>query len=133
MEEGKEGKVAPRAGKRKRGDAPADRVNVSDDALASILGLAAHEVPGVVGMAPVNIGEGLRRVLGRSQVDEGVVVEHPHGKERADVDIHVVVAYGVNIPAVADSVRERACYAAERLAGITLDEVRVHVDGVGRG
>ncbi|MEJ2287820.1 MAG: Asp23/Gls24 family envelope stress response protein [Deinococcales bacterium] len=106
---------------------------MSDDALSSILGLAAHEVPGVVGMAPANIGEGLRRVLGLSQVDEGVVIEHPKGELRADVDIHVVVAYGVNIPVVAESVRERARYAAKRYAGIELDEVRVHVDGVSRG
>ncbi|HKI58589.1 MAG TPA: Asp23/Gls24 family envelope stress response protein [Trueperaceae bacterium] len=133
MEEGKAGQSASRATKRKGADREIDRVNVSDDALASILGLAAHEVPGVVGMAPANIGEGLRRVLGLSQVDEGVVIEHPHGEKRADVDIHVVVAYGVNIPAVADSVRERVKYASKRYAGIELDDVRVHVDGVSRG
>lgn len=133
MEEGKTAQAAARTGKRKPKDREIDAVHVSDDALASILGLAAHEVPGVVGMAPANIGEGLRRVLGLSQVDEGVVIEHPKGEGRADVDIHVVVAYGVNIPVVAESVRERARYASSRYAGIELDEVRVHVDGVSRG
>ena len=133
MDEGKAGQNAPRPTKRKPKDREIDRVHVADDALASILGLAAHEVPGVVGMAPANIGEGLRRVLGLSQVDEGVVIEHPEGEKRANVDIHVVVAYGVNIPVVAESVRERARYAATRYAGITLDDVRVHVDGVSRG
>ncbi len=133
MEEGKAGQSEPRPPKRKPKEREIDRVHVSDDALSSILGLAAHEVPGVVGMAPANIGEGLRRVLGLSQVDEGVVVEHPNGELRADVDIHVVVAYGINIPVVADSVRERARYAAKRYAGIDLDAVRVHVDGVSRG
>jgi uncharacterized alkaline shock family protein YloU len=133
MDEGKAGQNAPRPTKRKAKDREIDRVHVADDALASILGLAAHEVPGVVGMAPANIGEGLRRVLGLSQVDEGVVIEHPEGEKRASVDIHVVVAYGVNIPVVAESVRERARFAARRYAGITLDDVRVHVDGVSRG
>jgi uncharacterized alkaline shock family protein YloU len=47
---------------------------VSDAAVATIVGLAAHEVPGVVGMAPASLGEGLRRVLGLQQVDEGVEV-----------------------------------------------------------
>jgi uncharacterized alkaline shock family protein YloU len=106
---------------------------VADGALASIIGLAAHEVPGVVGMAPANITEGIRRILGARQVDEGVEVEHPNGEDRADVDLHVVVAYGVNIPVVAESIRERVRYAAESLAGITLDEVRVHVAGISRG
>ncbi len=120
----KPSKAAPR---------PVDQVRVSDGALASIIGLSAHEVPGVVGMAPASFSEGIRRILGASQVDEGVVIEHPHGDERADVELHVVVAYGVNIPVVADSVRERVRYAAEHLAGIGLDQVRVKVVGVSRG
>ena len=117
-------KAAPRA---------VDHVRVSDGALASIIGLSAHEVPGVVGMAPASFSEGIRRILGASQVDEGVVVEHPNGDDRADIELHVVVAYGVNIPVVADSVRERVRYAAEHLAGIRLDQVRVKVVGVSRG
>lgn len=120
----KAAKSAPRA---------VDQVRVSDGALASIIGLSAHEVPGVVGMAPASFSEGIRRILGASQVDEGVVVEHPNGGDRADVELHVVVAYGVNIPVVADSVRERVRYAAEHLAGIRLDQVRVKVVGVSRG
>lgn len=112
---------------------PVDEIRVADGALASIIGLAAHEVPGVVGMAPANITEGIRRILGARQVDEGVAIEHPHGPKRADVDLHVVVAYGVNIPVVAESIRERVRYASESLAGITLDEVRVHVAGISRG
>ncbi len=110
-----------------------DEVRVADGALASIIGLAAHEVPGVVGMAPASITEGIRRILGARQVDEGVVIEHPQGAHRADVDLHVVVAYGVNIPVVAESIRERVRYASQSLAGITLDEVRVHVAGISRG
>lgn len=112
---------------------PVDEINVSDGALASIIGLAAHEVPGVVGMAPASLSEGIRRILGVSQVDEGVTIEHPNGAQRAHVDLHVVVAYGVNIPVVAESIRERVKYAADSLAGITLDEVRVHVAGISRG
>ncbi len=120
-------------GKQAAVERPVDHVRVSDNALASIIGLSAHEVPGVVGMAPASISEGLRRILGARQVDEGVVVEHPHGEGRADVELHVVVAYGVNIPVVADSVRERVRYAAEHYAGIVLDKVRVKVVGVSRG
>ncbi len=133
MDQRKAGRPADKAAKRPARAREIDRVRVSDDALASIIGLAAHEVPGVVGMAPANIGEGLRRILGLSHIDEGVVIEHPKGERRADVDLHVVVAYGVNIPVVADSVRERVGYAARRFAGIELDDVRVHVDGVSRG
>lgn len=109
-----------------------DRVRVSDAAVATIVGLAAHEVPGVVGMAPASLGEGLRRVLGLQQVDEGVEVSHDAASGACEVHLHVVVAYGVNIPAVAESVRERVQYAASTYAGVHADPIVVHVAGVSR-
>lgn len=111
-----------------------DRVVVTDAALATIVGLAAHEVPGVVGMAPASLREGLNRMLGASRADEGVEVHRrPDDRTRGAIALHVVVAYGVNIPVVADSVRERVRYAARALAGIEVEEVRVHIAGVSRG
>ena len=75
-------------------DGAVDHVRVSDGALATVIGLAAHEVPGVVGMAPTSLTEGLRRILGVSQVDEGVEVERSEDGATARVVLHVVVAYG---------------------------------------
>lgn len=136
---GRAARVARRAGRQgdgadeqRGGPAEVDRVLVTDRALAKVVGLSAHEVPGVVGMAPASLGEGIRRILGARQVDEGVVVARHEQPDVADVDIHVVVAYGVNIPAVADSIRERVRYAAKTYAGVELDKVRVHVAGVSR-
>lgn len=110
-----------------------DHVHVADDALATIIGLAAHEVPGVVGMAPSSLSEGLRRILGVSQVDEGVDIDRSEDGASARVGLHVVVAYGVNIPAVAESVVQRVRYAARTFAGVAVDDVKVHVAGVSRG
>ena len=114
-------------------DGAVDHVRVADGALATVIGLAAHEVPGVVGMAPASLSEGLRRILGVSQVDEGVEIERSEDATRAEVVLHVVVAYGVNIPAVAESVVVRVRYAARTYAGVEVDEVKVHVAGVSRG
>lgn len=111
--------------------ATTDSVSVSDRALATTIGLAAHEVPGVIGMVPVSLTEGIRRVLGVQQVDEGVIIER-EGDELPSAHVHVVVAYGVNIPVVAEAVRERIAYAAKELAGVELSAVTVHVAGVSR-
>jgi uncharacterized alkaline shock family protein YloU len=111
-----------------------DLVMVTDAALATLIGLAAHEVPGVVGMAPHSLREGLNRMLGASRADEGVEVHRDdHESSRASIALHVVVAYGVNIPVVADSVRERVRYAAKTYAGVEVEEVKVHIAGVSRG
>lgn len=111
-------------------DIARDSVIVTDEALSTIIGLAAHEVPGVVGMAPSNFREGVRRILGAQQVDEGV--EIARGNETT-VTLYLVVAYGVNIPAVAESVRERVLYAAGTFAGVEVSRVHIHIVGVGRG
>jgi uncharacterized alkaline shock family protein YloU len=103
---------------------------VSDDAPAVFLGLAAHEVPSVVGMAPPTLAEGRRRVLGVTQADEGVAIEQSDDPRHANFDPYGVVAYGANIPIVAESIRERVVYPAlTRAAG----EVHADIAGVFRG
>ncbi len=112
-------------------DKTVDKIIVTDEALATLIGLAAHEVPGVIGMAPTNLREGMRRILGAQQADEGVEIVR-EGEEAVAVALHVAVAYGVNIPAVAESVKERVLYAAKTFAGVSVKSVKLHVAGVGR-
>ena len=110
------------------------KIAIEDSALAAILGLAAHEVPGVVGMSPVGLKEGLSRILGKREAKEGVVVKpDPERPGAYTADLYVVVAYGVNIPAVAESIAERVSWAAKEFAGRELSRVSVHVTGVSRG
>ncbi len=109
-------------------------VTVTEQALAAVVGLAAHEVPGVVGMSPVGIRDGLSRILGRNEASEGVVVKADPARPGAyQADVYVVVAFGVNIPAVVELIAERARWAAKHLAGLELERVFVHVVGVSRG
>lgn len=116
--------------KSKDRDETLDKITVTDAALATLIGLAAHEVPGVIGMSPANIKDGIKRILGVSDADEGVQVAKT--TKDTNVDLHVVVAYGVNIPVVADLIRERVQYAAKTYAGVELENVRVHIAGVSR-
>lgn len=103
---------------------------ISEAALASLIGLTAHEIPGVVGMAPANLKEGLSRVLGRANAREGVVVTREGGAYAAD--LYVVVAYGVSIPTVARNIKDRVEHIVKTQAGIELGATRVHAVGVQR-
>ncbi len=105
-------------------------ITVTENALASLLGLAAHEVPGVVGMAPANLKEGIQKILGQPQSRDGVVVSG-EGNTR-NVEVYVVVAFGTAIQAVAENVKERIVFAAKSLAGVELEAVKVHVVGVSK-
>ncbi|GHF99553.1 hypothetical protein GCM10017783_09530 [Deinococcus piscis] len=119
-------------------------IQITDGALASLIGLTAHEIPGVVGMAPVNLKEGITKALGRSQVKDGVTIHRGNKaqargrKEKPDADapywaeVNVIVAYGVSIPTVAQNIEDRVRHIVRHHAGIDLQEVRVNVVGVSR-
>lgn len=98
--------------------------------MASLIGLTAHEIPGVVGMAPANLREGISRVLGRANASDGVLIGKDGGKFTADV--FIVAAYGVSIPTVAQNIVERVEHTVKTQAGIELAATRVHAVGVQR-
>ncbi|GGJ66132.1 Asp23/Gls24 family envelope stress response protein [Deinococcus aquiradiocola] len=103
-------------------------IHITEGALASLIGLTAHEIPGVVGMAPANLREGIQRVLGRAQVRDGVVIGRDG--DRYTADLYVVVAYGVSIPTVAQNIVERVEHIVKTQAGTELAATRVHAVGV---
>ena len=103
-------------------------IHITEAALASLIGLTAHEIPGVVGMAPANFREGIQRVLGRAQARDGVVIGREDGRYTAD--LYIVLAYGVSIPTVARNIVERVEHVVKVQAGIELAAARVHAVGV---
>ncbi|MFC6591516.1 Asp23/Gls24 family envelope stress response protein [Deinococcus lacus] len=105
-------------------------IQITDAALASLIGLTAHEIPGVVGMAPANFKEGIARVLGQAQAREGVSISREGG--RFSADLYIVAAYGVSIPTVARNIVDRVRHIAKTHAGLELGEIRVHAVGVQR-
>lgn len=106
-------------------------IQITEAALASLVGLTAHEIPGVVGMAPANFKEGISRVLGLANVSDGVMIGKEGGKFTAD--LYIVAAYGVSIPTVARNITERVEHVVKSQAAIDFAAVRVHAVGVQRG
>ena len=111
---------------------PHGRITIASDVIAQIVGETALECYGVVGMAaPGAVAGPVRRLLGRDRVTRGIEV----GRDGDDVtiDLHVVVEYGLNLAEVASTVRNRVSYEVERLTGLPVRAVEVHVDDVRRG
>ena len=48
------------------------------------------------------------------------------------IDLHVVVEYGLNLAEVASSIRNRVGYEVERLTGLPVRAVEVHIEDVRR-
>jgi len=96
------------------------RVAITEDALAQIVRLTAAECYGVVGMSSSR----LRRLLGRS----GIELAGADGT--VSIAVHVVVEHGLNLAEVASTVRNRVSYEVERMTGLTVAAVEVHIEAV---
>lgn len=102
-------------------------VKITDEVIAIIAGIAATEVPGVVGMSG-GIAGGIAEALGRKNLSKGVKVEA--GEKEAAIDLYIIVEYGYRIPEVAWSIQERVKKAVEDMTGLDVVEVNIHIQGV---
>ncbi len=83
---------------------------------------------GIVGMAAVNMKDGLVRLLKRESLTHGINVSV---KENAiSIDFHVIVSYGVSISTVADNLTDSVKYKVEEFTGMTVEKINIFVEGV---
>ena len=103
-------------------------IQISNDVVAVIAGVAVSEVPGVAGMAGGFAG-GITEVLsGKKNLSKGIKVEV--GEKETKIDVNIIVEYGTRIPDVAFEIQNRVKKAVETMTGLTVLEVNVHVQGV---
>ena len=106
-----------------------NNIEISDDVVAVIAGMAASEVSGVAEMAGGFAG-GISEVLsGKKNIAKGIKVEILDNKE-ARIDVNIIVEYGARIPDVAFEIQKRVKKSVENMTGLSVLEVNVHVQGV---
>lgn len=103
-------------------------IQISDDVIASIAGMAVSEVPGVAEMAGGFAG-GISEVLsGKRNMSKGIKVNVQD--KNVKVDVNIIVEYGTRIPDVAFDIQKRVKTSVENMTGFNATEVNVHVQGV---
>ncbi|WP_418792562.1 Asp23/Gls24 family envelope stress response protein [Phosphitispora sp. TUW77] len=103
-------------------------VNISEEVIAIIAGIAAVECYGLVGMASRKLKDGIYQILGKEDIKKGVEVSIS-GRE-VTLGLYIVVGYGVNIAEVAKNVIERVKYNVENQTGLVVKKINVNVQGV---
>ncbi|RKD33275.1 Asp23/Gls24 family envelope stress response protein [Lacrimispora algidixylanolytica] len=103
-------------------------VQIADDVVAIIAGLAATEVEGVDSMAG-NITNELVAKLGMKNLSKGVKVELTPD-EHVSVDLSLNIKYGYSIPTVSEKVQEKVQTAIENMTGLTVLDVNIRIAGV---
>ena len=99
-------------------------VQIADEVVAIIAGLAATEVEGVASMAG-NITNELVSKLGMKNLSKGVKVEV--AEETVSVEVALNISYGYSIPEVSEKVQEKVKSAIETMTGLSVAIVNVRI------
>ena len=103
-------------------------IQIADDVVAVIAGVAVSEVPGVAGMSGGFAG-GITEVLsGKKNLAKGIKVDKTD--DVVKIDVNIIVEYGSRIPDVAFEIQNRVKKSVENMTGLKVEEVNVHVQGV---
>ncbi len=105
------------------------KVLIDEEVIATYAGSVAVECFGVVGMAAVNVRDGLVKLLKKDYLSHGINVEMD-ADNGITLDFHVIVSYGVSIKAVCDNLVETVRYKVESYTGLTVKNINIHVEGV---
>ena len=102
-------------------------IYLSHRAICTIVSHAAQMSYGIVGLSPKNLAAGLASVIVKDST-QGVNVKSD-GKN-VTIDLYITVEYGTRITSVADSVADNVKYQVEKMTGLHVDNVNVHVKGL---
>ena len=104
-------------------------IDISSEVIATVVGGAATEIFGIVGMASKNqIRDNLNEILKRDNYSKGVVIRQED--EGIAVDVYIIVGYGTKISEVCRNVQDKVKYNLDSMLGITAESVNVIVQGV---
>ena len=103
-------------------------IQISEDVVASVTGMAVLEVEGVCGLSS-SIGTDIAEKLGMKTLSKGVRLSTTEtGALRIDCD--VVSKFGQNIFELAKNVQENVKSSVESVTGLRVAEVNVTVCGI---
>ncbi len=87
------------------------QIELTDEVIATVVGGAATEIFGVVGMASKKaLKDNFQALLGKENYSKGVVVKAAEDGSIA-VDVYTVLSYGTKISEVSKNIQERTSYA----------------------
>ena len=101
------------------------QVQIADEVVAIIAGLAATEVEGVASMAG-NITNELVSKLGKKSLSKGIRVKDGI----VNVNVALNIAYGYSVPKTCKKVQEKVKAAIENMTGLEVEKVDIQIANV---
>lgn len=104
-------------------------ITIDNEVVARIAGIATTDCYGIVGMASKNVKDGFVQLLKRESLTKGVKL-HIIENSLVSIDLHIVVEYGTNISAIADTIIGTVKYKVEEYTGLIIEQINIFVEGV---
>ena len=104
------------------------KLHVANDVLVDMVGHAAMECYGVVGMVAPNAADGIAKILPASKLRRGITLDTNDGG--VHIDLYVVIEYGTNMNAVSQNLKDTVTFVLKEQARVPVSGVEVHVEDV---
>jgi uncharacterized alkaline shock family protein YloU len=102
-------------------------IEISPSAIASIVANSVTQTYGVVGMSTPSLASGIAATITR---DPHKGVEVNINEDNIDIDLYVVLEYGIRIASVATSLINIVRYTVEKHTGMPVNSIKIHVQGI---
>lgn len=103
-------------------------IYISEDVMLKVVGYAALECYGIVAMSSKRAKDGIVEWLGRENLSKGVQLRSVD--DMIDVDLYIIVAYGISVTAVCTAIKEVVKYKLESMTGVKVRNVNITVEGI---
>ena len=103
-------------------------ITISEDVLLKVAGYAALECYGIVAMSSKRAKDGFVEWLGKENLTKGVQVNITEAG--IDIDLFIIVEYGISIVEVCNIIISQVCYKFENMTGAKVRRVNISVEGI---
>ena len=103
-------------------------ITISEDVLLKVAGYAALECYGIVAMSSKRAKDGFVEWLGKETLTKGVQVNITEAG--IDIDLFIIVEYGISIVEVCNIIKSQVCYKIENMTGAKVRRVNISVEGI---
>ena len=103
-------------------------ITISEDVLLKVAGYAALECYGIVAMSSKRAKDGFVEWLGKENLTKGVQVNITEAG--IDIDLFIIVEYGISIVEVCNILKSQVCYKIENMTGAKVRRVNISVEGI---
>lgn len=103
-------------------------IYITEDVMLKVVGYAALECYGIVAMSSKRAKDGFVEWLGKENLTKGVQVNITEAG--IDIDLFIIVEYGISIVEVCNIIKSQVCYKIENMTGAKVRRVNISVEGI---